>query len=194
MKEEVKINNEQEVNDIKYEKEVQEIIDKANKIKKESISNEEVKKEILEHIDFLNKLDEINVSAKDYRVIVTLGEEELVYDNGEFYLCNTKDSRVKRKKIGKSQAKDIYIEYFIRYILNPILEERKIINMVNVISKDIEEPTKEKNKTKTNIKEKSKSKTKSKVKTKEEVKTKKAPKVEIKKEEKKTKVNSPKVR
>lgn len=134
-----------------------ELIKKAIKDSKNvgTISEAMIKKQIAEHVDFLKLIDAIDISSKEFRVILTFGTDELVYDDGEFYLVDAIDIG-KRKKLSKKQARDMYIEYFIRYQLNPILENKKVKEMVKELSKEKHEKAKKD----IEIKEKTKSKEK----------------------------------
>lgn len=94
---------------------------------KKELSKEEIKKlteEARESIDFLKKIDEIEL-PKDKYVIFTDGDEQLFYENGEFYIISTTDSTKVKKKKTKKEATDMYLDFFIRYQLNPILDLRK---------------------------------------------------------------------
>ncbi len=74
-------------------------------------------------IDFLTKIDEVEL-PKDNYVIFTDGNEQLYYENGEFYIISTTDGLKKRLKKSKKEATDLYLDYFIKYQLNPILDAR----------------------------------------------------------------------
>ena len=93
---------------------------------KKELSKEEIKKlteEARESIDFLKKIDEIEL-PKDKYVIFTDGDEQLFYENGEFYIISTTDSTKIKKKKTKKEATDMYLNFFIKYQLNPILDQR----------------------------------------------------------------------
>ena len=96
---------------------------------KEKLTKDEIKKlteEAKESIDFLQKIDEIEL-PKDKYVIFTDGEEQLYYENGEFYVISTTDGRKMKKKKTKKEATDMYLDYFIKYQLNPILDQKNIL-------------------------------------------------------------------
>lgn len=112
---------------------IADLIAKASKENKQ-LSKEEVEKllkESNESIEFLEKLKSINMGDDSYRIIFTDGNEQLLYDNGEFFLIDTTNSNGQRKKISKKDARDIYMEYFIRYILNPIIKKQEEIRAMN---------------------------------------------------------------
>lgn len=112
---------------------IADLIAKASKENKQ-LSKEEVEKllkESNESIEFLEKLKSINMGDDSYRIIFTDGNEQLLYDNGEFFLIDTTNSNGQRKKISKKDARDIYMEYFIRYILNPIIKKQEEIRTMN---------------------------------------------------------------
>lgn len=87
-------------------------------------------------VDFLNKIDEIEL-PKDNYIVFTDGKEQLLYENGNFYVVSTTDSLKKKKKKTKKEATDMYLDFFIKYQLNPILDSKNM-------SKDKSEPSKEK--------------------------------------------------
>lgn len=92
-------------------------------------------------IEFLNKVEEIEL-PKDNYVIFTEGDEQLYYENGEFYVISSTDGLKKKKKKTKKEATDMYLDYFIKYQLNPILDARGQ-------SKDVQRKAPQKTKTKT---------------------------------------------
>lgn len=87
-------------------------------------------------VDFLNKIDEIEL-PKDNYIVFTDGKEQLLYENGDFYVVSTTDSLKKKKKKTKKEATDMYLDFFIKYQLNPILDSKNM-------SKDKSDPSKEK--------------------------------------------------
>lgn len=87
-------------------------------------------------VDFLNKIDEIEL-PKDNYIVFTDGKEQLLYENGDLYVVSTTDSLKKKKKKTKKEATDMYLDFFIKYQLNPILDSKNM-------SKDKSEPSKEK--------------------------------------------------
>ena len=105
-------------------KEILKNIEKTNNASKEEVGK--LAKEALDSINFVDKIDEINLEFDKY-VIFTDGNEHLVYENGEFFVVSTTDVNKKREKKKKEEAKNMYLEYFIRYILNPII--KPIINI-----------------------------------------------------------------
>ena len=66
-------------------------------------------------IDFMQKIDEVEIPDNSNYVIFTDGEEQLVYENGEFYVVSTTSSLRKKKKKTKKEATDMYLDYFIKY-------------------------------------------------------------------------------
>lgn len=89
--------------------------------------SEKQKKELMEEakvtLDFLEKIDEVELPNDNY-VIFTDGKDQLLYENGEFYVISTTDSLRKKEKKTKKQATDMYLDFFIKYQLNPILDLR----------------------------------------------------------------------
>lgn len=132
-------------------KEIIKKVEKERNLSKEEI--EKLKKEALESVNFVEKIDEINLEFNKY-VIFTDGKVQLIYEDGEFYVVSSTDATVKKEKKKKEEAKNMYLEYFIRYVLNPIIKQRDI----NEHSKNITTPTKEKelNKIKKKVSQKAK--------------------------------------
>ncbi len=97
---------------------------------------EALKEEASVTVDFLNKIDEIEL-PKDNYIVFTDGKEQLLYENGDFYVVSTTDSLKKKKKKTKKEATDMYLDFFIKYQLNPILDSKNM-------SKDKSEQSKEK--------------------------------------------------
>lgn len=117
-------------------KEILKKVEKEKELSKEEI--EKLKKEAQESINFVEKIDEINLDFNKY-VIFTDGKEQLIYEDGEFYVVSSTDATVKKEKKKKEEAKNMYLEYFIRYVLNPIIKQKNIAEH----SRNISTPTKE---------------------------------------------------
>ena len=97
--------------------------------KKKEISQEELNKimqEANENVEFLKVLDEIETSNTGKKVIFVDGKACLVYDAGSFYVEDSVDSKKLKKKLTKQQAKELYVEYFFRYIMNPAIEAKRL--------------------------------------------------------------------
>ena len=120
---------------------VKEIIDNLDKSK---ILTPEDKKRIEESLDFDSAVENIDISNNDNRVIFTDGENQLVFENGEFFLVSSTDSLKTKRKKKREDARNMYIEYFIKYQLNPILKQKELNEMARTISTD--EPVKTKKK------------------------------------------------
>lgn len=103
--------------------------------------SEKEKKALIEEakttLDFLNKIDEVELPSENY-VIFTDGKEQLLYENGEFYVISTTDSLRQKVKKTKKQATDMYLDFFIKYQLNPILD-LKSENKEKEINKTVKE-------------------------------------------------------
>lgn len=104
-------------------KEILKKVEKTKELSKEEI--EKLKKEALDSVNFVEKIDGINLDFDKY-VIFTDGKEQLIYENGEFFVVSSIDATVKKEKKKKEEAKNMYLEYFIRYVLNPIIKQRDI--------------------------------------------------------------------
>ena len=120
---------------------VKEIIDNLDKSR---ILTPEDKRRIEESLDFDSAVENIDISDNDNRVIFTDGENQLVFENGEFFLVSSTDSLKTKRKKKREDARNMYIEYFIKYQLNPILKQRELNEMARTISTD--EPVKTKKK------------------------------------------------
>ena len=101
---------------------VKEIIDNLGKNK--NLTPED-KKRIEESLNFEAAIEKIDISDNSNRVIFTDGEEQLVFEDGEFFLVSSTDSQKSRKKKKREEARNMYIEYFIKYQLNPIIKQRE---------------------------------------------------------------------
>lgn len=116
---------------------VKEILD--NLAKNKNMTSDELnklKKEIENSLNFDEVIDNIDIGKNDNRVIFTDGEEQLVYGDGEFFIESTTDSSQDKKKIKRSDARNRYIEYFIKYQLNPILKQKQLDKATKIIAKE----------------------------------------------------------
>lgn len=146
----------------KIDSEIAEVMKRAIKECKKKYKSGKVDKAVLkaemnEHLDFLKKLNDIDTIAESHRIIYTDGNEQLLYTDGEFYIIDT-ISNERRKKLSKKQARDAYIEYFITYQINPLIEKKNLQKIKENITK-----ISEKDVTKTPINHKAKSQVKNKV-------------------------------
>lgn len=110
---------------------VKEIIDNLDKKK---ILTPEDKKRIEESLNFEGEIEKIDISDNSNRVIFTDGEEQLVFEDGEFFMVSSTDSQKSKKKIKREDARNMYIEYFIKYQLNPIIKQRENDELARTIS------------------------------------------------------------
>ena len=101
---------------------VKEIIDNLDKKK---ILTPEDKKRIEESLNFKAAIEKIDISDNSNRVIFT---------DGEFFLVSSTDSQKSRKKKKREEARNMYIEYFIKYQLNPIIKQRENDELARTIS------------------------------------------------------------
>ena len=117
----------------------------------EGLSKEQIevlKKTLQQEFNLDIAIESINIDFPKKRVIYVDGKDQLVYDNGEFLIEDTIDSKKTKKKISKQKAMENYIEFFVRYTLNPLIEEKKINDMTKQIIK-VNEETKKVIRTKT---------------------------------------------
>ena len=110
---------------------VKEIIDNLDK--KKTLTPED-KKRIEESLNFEGAIEKIDISDNSNRVIFTDGEEQLVFEGGEFFMVSSTDSQKSRKKKKREEARNMYIEYFIKYQLNPIIKQRENDELARTIS------------------------------------------------------------
>lgn len=119
----------------------QEIEENLKEIQKQLKNQESVSPEIVNKlleeskgsVNFLGLLDKIEVSGESW-VVFTDNDEQLLNDNGEFYIQNTLDSTKEKKKIDKEQAKKMYLEYVITYLLNPLVRQKQMNQEINELS------------------------------------------------------------
>ncbi len=132
--------NKENVESIDYN--VKEILDNIEGSKKLILTPED-KKNIKDSLDFEGAIENIDIGGNDNRVIYTDGDEQLLYEDGEFFLVSSTDSLKSRVKKKREEARNMYIEYFIKHMLNPLLKQKQINNIAKTIS--VEEPKKQKN-------------------------------------------------
>ena len=85
----------------------------------------ELEKEAQGSTEFMKALQKIEIPTENY-VVFTDGDEQLLYENGEFYVISTKDTPLRRKKKTKKEATEMYLSYFIDYQLNGLLGGKKV--------------------------------------------------------------------
>lgn len=118
---------------VKIDYNVKEIIDNLNKSLK---LTQEDKKRIENSLDFNSAIEAIDVSGNGNRVIFTDGEEQLIYEDGEFFIVSSTEGFATRKKKKREEARNMYIEYFIKYQLNPIIKEKNLEQIAKTIAKE----------------------------------------------------------
>lgn len=112
----------------KIDSNTKEIIKKANA--ERNLSDAEKKaliQKINEDFNFRKMINEISLSHDlklDKYVIFTNGKEQLYYENGEFFLISTIDSKEAKKKIKREEARNLYNEYYMVTVLNPLLKQK----------------------------------------------------------------------
>lgn len=125
-------NKVQDVNEIKEENKIDsnasEIIKKAGQERKLSDAEKKMLiQKINEDFDFRKMINDISMShdlKMDKFVIFTNGKEQLYYEDGEFFLISTTDSKKAKKKIKREEARNLYNEYYMITVLNPLLKQK----------------------------------------------------------------------
>ena len=128
-----------------FRKEVLKSLDK--KVSKEELKK--IEQEAKESVEFLQKIEEVKLPSDSY-VIFTDGDTQLYYENGEFYEISTTDSTKKKKKKSKKEATDMYLDFFIKYQLNPILDLKDKLNNREKVKENVVKEPKVKAKVKNN--------------------------------------------
>lgn len=67
--------------------------------------------------DLLKLLDKIDLETKDRQVLQVLGENELVFEDEQFFLEETRTPQ-NRKKLSRNAAKEILLDYAIKHMSN----------------------------------------------------------------------------
>lgn len=140
-------NENKEVENKSYKKDayIEDIVSKATKQAKE-LSQDEIANAV-ESTEFLKRMEEIDMPDDSYKIIFTDGQVQLLYDNGEYFEISTTDSSAQKKKLGKKEARDKYIEYFMKYVLNPMINkmqrQRGIRTVERVITPKVKTKQKE---------------------------------------------------
>lgn len=135
--------SEKEVTVFKIEdSEISDIIKKANV--KSKVEEEKIKralKDISSLTAYEEELKKIKIPPATNKVIYTEGNTQLIYENGEFFEVSTTDSTKTRRKKTRKEATTMYVEYFIQYRLNPIIESREKYGMTRtpVKTKSVDE-------------------------------------------------------
>ena len=94
------------------------------------MSKVEVKKENVNSVDnssaedFIQILNTIDLKVKDRQVVQVLGENELVFEDGQFFLEETRNPQ-NRKKLSRNAAKEIFSDFAIKSRCN----KKKVSNV-----------------------------------------------------------------
>lgn len=64
--------------------------------------------------DLMTILNSIDLKVKDRQVVQVLGENELVFEEGQFFLEETRNPK-KRKQLSRNAAKEILMDFAIKY-------------------------------------------------------------------------------
>ena len=142
-------------NNDNLDKEIIEIIEKSEKTSK--ISEEkikELKSKLSEITNYQAELNKIDISHSNKIVHYTDGNRQLMSDNGEFFEVSTTDATQTPIKKTRKEATDMYIEYTINNILNPLIKRKKEFGIPknNISIKPKEEKSVNVNYTKLNTK------------------------------------------
>lgn len=131
--------------DFAIEENLKDIMKNLKKQKNE-FSKEEIEaklNEVNESIEFLKKVEEVEVAKNNKRIIFTNGQDQLLYENGEFFIVSTTDINKKHEKLSKLKAKEMFLEYFITYILNPTIKKENTMVDKNIQKIDIQKNKKQ---------------------------------------------------
>lgn len=118
-------NNEDEK---KIDENLKEIMKKASN--SPNMNESEAKELILKinkEFNFDKMLEELKQKyplSNDKYVIFTNSNEQLYYENGEFFLIAATDIAKPKKKITRMQALELYNQYYISNVLNPLLKQK----------------------------------------------------------------------
>ena len=121
MAEEKKIDNEIDSN----------LIEIIKQLKNQPKLTEQEKNKLIEEIrrdfDFEGLIKKIQtehpLNSNKY-VVFTTGKEQLYYEDGEFFVISATDSKKLKRKLKRKEALDMYNEYFITNILNPLIKQK----------------------------------------------------------------------
>lgn len=80
----------------------------------------DLKREAEGSIDFIKAIENVKIPTENY-VVFTDGDEQVLYENGEFFIISTTDTPLRRKKISKKEATERYLQFFITYELNRLI-------------------------------------------------------------------------
>ena len=80
----------------------------------------DLKREAEGSIDFIKAIDNVKIPTENY-VVFTDGDEQVLYENGDFFIISTTDTPLRRKKISKKEATERYLQFFITYELNRLI-------------------------------------------------------------------------
>lgn len=67
--------------------------------------------------DLMSILNSIDLKVKDRQIIQVLGENELLFEDGQFFLEETRNPKNK-KKLSRSAAKEILMDFAIKHNRN----------------------------------------------------------------------------
>lgn len=108
---------------------LKEIMKKANASPKLSDAEKKILiEEINKNFNFDKLIQDLMLEYRldmDKYVIFTNGKEQLYYENGEFFIISTIDSKKARKKIKREEARNLYNEFYIMTVLNPLLKQKQ---------------------------------------------------------------------
>ncbi len=90
------------------------------------MNKKEVEKKDVGNVENVNKnsnnelikiLERIDIKTKDRQVVQVLGENELVFEEGQFFLEETRNPQ-SRKKLSRNAAKELLLDFAIKYRFN----------------------------------------------------------------------------
>lgn len=82
-------------------------------------------------------IENLGLQDKTYEVVIILGEYELVYDSGSFFIepLNINGyNKKKKKKITNKEAKELFVQWMVRHNINKEINNKKQIKTETIPS------------------------------------------------------------
>jgi len=113
---------------VKYiDKAFKEIVSKSYSVRRYTEAEIKQKMQELEKgINFFNNLDDIKLDKGKEVVLFVDGASTLSYNDGIFYISDSVSSKKKKKQIERVEATNMYIEFVMKYVLNPLQKNKNV--------------------------------------------------------------------